>query len=501
MSYTINHYNGTLLTTVADGTVDTSTDLTLIGKNYAGYGQSQNDNFVWLLENFANTTQPPNPLKGQIWFDSGTSKLKFWDGSSFRTTGGAEIGASQPSGLTQGDFWFNTSTNQLFAYTGSTFQLIGPQGVAGQGITQMQSISVTDLENGATHAIIQAVDNGHTIFIISADSAFTLDPSINAITGFDKIHQGVTLAYTKNADNGVTENSVNYRFWGTATNSDRLGGQLASNYLLASNPTFSGTPNFADTGYTVGSPVKLQVFNDPVTAYPTFYNSYNDTVIFKTTVASQSKYPLTLKGTDVLPGVTLTSNLGNSSYVWNNVYATNFVGTATNANYVNLGGTYVSATTASSATTIAARDSNSNIYANTFYGTATSAQYADLAEKYLPSPECGEFSPGTVVTIGGSAEIRPAGYGDKAIGAISTNPAFKMNEGLAGGVFVALKGRVPVKIIGGCSQGDMIAPYGSGQAASMNVMFGNGDTAPICFAMALENCTNSTETLVECVIL
>jgi len=78
MSYTIKHYNGTLLTTVADGTVDTSTDLTLIGKNYAGYGQSQNDNFVWLLENFANTTQPPNPLAGQVWFDSANLKLKFY---------------------------------------------------------------------------------------------------------------------------------------------------------------------------------------------------------------------------------------------------------------------------------------------------------------------------------------------------------------------------------------------------------------------------------------
>ena len=112
MSYTINHYNGTLLTSVADGTVDTSTDLTLIGKNYAGYGQAQNDNFVWLLENFANTSQPPNPLTGQIWFDSGNSKLKFWDGTKFRTTGGAEVGATQPSGLTQGDFWFDTATNQ-----------------------------------------------------------------------------------------------------------------------------------------------------------------------------------------------------------------------------------------------------------------------------------------------------------------------------------------------------------------------------------------------------
>jgi len=98
MSYTINHYNGKLLATVADGTVDTSTDLTLIGKNYAGYGQSQNDNFVWLLENFANTTQPPNPLAGQIWYDSANKKLKFFDGSQIRTASTAELGATAPTG-------------------------------------------------------------------------------------------------------------------------------------------------------------------------------------------------------------------------------------------------------------------------------------------------------------------------------------------------------------------------------------------------------------------
>ena len=52
MPYTINRYNGTVVTTVADGTVDTTTDLKLIGKNYAGYGEIQNENFLFLLENF-----------------------------------------------------------------------------------------------------------------------------------------------------------------------------------------------------------------------------------------------------------------------------------------------------------------------------------------------------------------------------------------------------------------------------------------------------------------
>ena len=211
MAYTINRYNGTVLTTVADGTVDTSTDLTFIGKNYAGYGEKQNENFLFLLENFASTSAPPTPLKGQLWFDSSTSKLKFYDGSKFRATGGAETGSTQPSGFAAiGDFWWDTTNQQLYAWSGTAYQLIGPQAVTGQGITQMQSINVKDLENGTSHAVVQAAINGKVAFIISSDTAFTLDPALNAITGFDKIQQGVTLAFTKNTDAGITNSSSNY---------------------------------------------------------------------------------------------------------------------------------------------------------------------------------------------------------------------------------------------------------------------------------------------------
>ncbi len=126
MPYTINKYNGQVVATVADGTIDSSTDLKLIGKNYAGYGEVQNENFLFLLENFANTTQPPKPLPGQLWYDSGNSKLKFYDGAKFRTTGGAELGSSAPTGLTIGDFWWDTSNKQLYTWDGSSYVLVGP---------------------------------------------------------------------------------------------------------------------------------------------------------------------------------------------------------------------------------------------------------------------------------------------------------------------------------------------------------------------------------------
>ena len=91
MAYQVDKFNGTILTSVEDGTIDTTTDLRLVGKNYAGYGEVQNENFVHLMENFANTSAPPKVIVGQIWYDSATKKLKFYDGSKFRLAGGAEV--------------------------------------------------------------------------------------------------------------------------------------------------------------------------------------------------------------------------------------------------------------------------------------------------------------------------------------------------------------------------------------------------------------------------
>ena len=510
MAYTINHYNGSTLTTVADGTVDTSTDLTLIGKNYAGYGDAQNENFVWLLENFANTASPPNPLSGQIWFDStpGATKLKFFDGTNWRTTGGAAIGPSSPTGLTVGDFWFNTTSNQLFAYTSdpvAPFKLIGPQGVSGAGLTQMQSSTVQDT-NGGSHAIIQAIDNNQTIAIISADPAFTLQNSVNSITGFGRIQQGITLIYTDSnavgAVPGVTNPSVAHRFWGTATNSDKLNGVSASGYVLSSNPSFSNTVNFP-LGYTVGSSgaPPLKVFINATSNNPTVQGAITDTIVFQTTLANQSlAYPLTIKGSDLLPGgsqanlpfSTGVNNIGSSTYQWNNVYATNFLGTATNANNLNLNGSFVTANTAAVANTIAARDATNTIYATTFNGTATAADYADLAEKYLADKE---YEVGTVVSVGGTQEVTACHSGDRALGAVSENPAYMMNQTLKGGVYIALKGRVPVKIRGTVAKGDRIISDTGGCGIAIN------HSHQDVFAIALESSDDEAVKLVECVIL
>ena len=490
MSYTINRYNGTQIAVVADGTIDATLDLKLIGKNYAGYGAVQNENFVYLLENFANTTQPPKPLPGQLWYDSGNSKLKFYDGSKFRTTGGAEIGATAPSGLTVGDFWYDNLNQQLYAFNGTTYTLIGPQAKATSGTTEMRSKSVVDT-SGTTHSVIQAIDNGNVIFVISSDSDFTLDGTINPITGFNTIHQGVTLCYTNNgATPGQTTSS--HRFYGTATNADRLGGLTASNFVQAGSAGFTNLVNFADVGFTVGNPQqRLKVFNDGA-AIPTIANQIDNKIVFQTTISSVTKTPMVLNGNDVLPGSTLTSNLGSSGLQWATVYANYFQGTAAQADKLMVDATARTASVAPNINTVAVRDGTGQLKATFFEGTATAANYADLAEKYLADTD---YEVGTVVMIGGEKEVTACQVGSRAIGAISENPAFMMNKDLEGGTYIALKGRVPVKVTGMVKKGQRLV---AGQDGTAQAAFSN--TADV-FAVALESNDDNGVKIVECIIL
>jgi hypothetical protein len=498
MSYTITRTNGAQVAVVADGTIDATLDLKLIGKNYAGYGGVQNENFVYLLENFASNNPPPRAISGQIWFDSSSSKLKFYDGVKFRTTGGAEISSTAPTGLTVGDFWFDTSNKQLYAWDGATYTLIGPQGVAGsQTVTQMRSISLLDT-SGNPHAVIQAIDDDATIFTISTEN-FTLN-AVNPIDGFTNIHQGVTLCYTNN--DGVStlgQTQTGHRFWGTATNSERLGGLSAGSFIQTTNATFSNPVHFAHTGFTVGDPqALLRVFNDAETT-PTIQNQQGNDIVFKTTVSgtpttSNIKFSGRTSTTyvDILPSTTLVSNIGSLDFQFNSMYADKFKGTADKADLLSVNGNYRAASTDSSINTIAARDVNGYINAVVFQGVATSANYADLAEKYLADAE---YETGTVLMVGGEKEVTAAQVGFRALGAVSANPAYMMNSELEGGTYVALKGRVPVKVKGSVIKGQRLVAGQDGTAQSAM-----GNTADV-FAIALETSNDALVKLIECVIL
>jgi hypothetical protein len=489
MSYTINRFNGSQVTVVADGTIDSTLSIKLIGKNYAGYGEVQNENFVFLLENFSNSTSPPNPLSGQIWFDSANSKLKFYDGSKFRVASGAEASASAPVGLTPGEFWYDTANKQVYVWNGTTFTLVGPQSVAGAGTTQMQSISVLD-DVGATHSIIQAVTNGQIMYIISADE-FILNTALNSISGFSKIGKGITLVNsTIGSTLGVTS-SGDQRFWGTASNSDKLGGIAASEYLRASTTSFATPIHFSDSGFTVGNSNNLSV--SIIGSTPTIANVLGNTVNFQTTVAGVTKTPLSLVGADIVPGENNITNLGAANKVFNTVYATSFSGIVTQSNQIleTVSGLYRSGNTGAAASTVAVRDSNADIYANVFQGIASSADYADLAEKYLADAD---YLVGTVVAIGGAKEVTACAVGDRAIGVVSANPAYMMNSGLEGGTYIALKGRVPCKVIGPIMKGQRLVAGSNGAAQFAH-------TATDVFAIALESSDDVAEKTIEVLVL
>jgi hypothetical protein len=83
MSYIINNSRGNVIAIVADGTVNTTaTDLTLVGRGVTNYGTAENENYVYLLENFANSTAPLIPILGQLWYNSNTDIISAYNSAN-----------------------------------------------------------------------------------------------------------------------------------------------------------------------------------------------------------------------------------------------------------------------------------------------------------------------------------------------------------------------------------------------------------------------------------
>lgn len=318
MAYVINKTNGAQITVVSDGTIDNTLDIKLIGKNYGGYGEVQNENAVFMLENFANTTQPPKPMTGQLWYDTATKKLKYYDSTIFRGLGSIEISSTAPDNPVLGDFWYAIDTKQLKVFNGTQFSLIGPQAVPGAGVTEMVSMSVIDMD-GNTHAIIAAIVSDSTVFIISTDPAFILDPAENPIVGFSKIYQGITVANVIE-NNGVISSTPNsYKYNGTATDSDRLEGYSASDFVRNTDPiVFDYAVRFLDAGFTVGDHNDLRVFINGTT--PVIQNQIGNNIEFKTTVDGNTITKLQIVGNNTVPGADNTTDLGSSTLKFKKLY-------------------------------------------------------------------------------------------------------------------------------------------------------------------------------------
>ena len=338
MAYSINNYNGTPVAAVIDGTISTVLDLTLIGKNYAGYGQSLNDNFVWLLENFAGLQPPKKPIAGELWFDTTTTNLKInvYDGAAWKTLAVSNIGASAPTVHTVGDLWYDSVNNQLNVFNGTSYTRIGPESVTGFGATQMISTGLLDTAVPAvTHPVQQAYVNGQILYIISSDAAFT-PADAGIVANFPTIYPGITL-------------STSFKLNGTSTNADNLGNNPPSYYAPLRNTVFPTLTTF-NAGLTTGGLVAN--------------NSIIQAIGNVLTLGTNNTGTVNLTGNDILPNATATNNIGSSTLQFKNIYAGYVYSIAQKTDTVNLGGAYVTATTANLPNSIVGRDSLGNTTVN-----------------------------------------------------------------------------------------------------------------------------------------
>ena len=263
MAYKINNTFGTLLVTLADGTIDTATtDLALIGKGYAGFGEKLNENLIKLLENFNNTSAPDNKIQGQLWYDQTNKQLNVYTGVKFKPVGSTTNSASAPVNAVQGDLWFDTSNTQLYVYNGTAWTLIGPTTVAGSGVTQVVSEIGQD-NAGVNQSYLKLVANDAVVGVVS-NVAFTpssteTNGAALITAGFSAVAQGIQLSSSVSSA----------KFRGTATDSDKLGGVAAANYLRSdSNDSTNSSFTIAnDTGLILGagSDITMSLTSDNLT--------------------------------------------------------------------------------------------------------------------------------------------------------------------------------------------------------------------------------------------
>jgi hypothetical protein len=361
MPYILNKTNGSVLTTVGDATIDLTTNLSFVGRNYSGYGESVNENFVKLLENFSNTSQPTRPLMGQLWFDSSAPNKRLnvcYDGKNFKGIAGIAVQGTSPKSLTAGDFWYNTDTDQLYAWNGSSPVLIGPLTSSSAKSTwnSVEEVSIEDVLS--KNFFLKALIGSTPVVTISKDT-FTPTSSSDLYQRFSVVKKGITLSGADRITGSST--STGYYFWGTAAEA------------LRSNTS-----------------THVTVAKDETT---------------------------------------------NSSF------------------YVTF-----ASTTTGNRQLFASGNLNYNPYTDTLNFRASSAVYADLAERYESDSI---YDVGTVVVIGGSKEVTLTSVkGNTAvIGPVSKNPAYMMNSQAGTDEthpYIALKGRVPCKVVGKIEKGDLL---------------------------------------------
>lgn len=241
MPYTINKFDGTPLVVLEDGTVDVSTSLQFVGRSYIGYGEIHNENFLFLMENFAGRFPPSRPIIGQTWFDKGdvespTNLLKVFDGEGWKVVGSAILSETAPIDPPTGYLWIDASSNTLNAWNGESWVFIGPETVPNFGTTRARSTKLRDTSN-VEHAVIMLTVNG-SILAIASSSEFLIKPEDRPV-GFTNLIKGLNFSITTKIQGDLQ---------GTADRAKRLETPILINQTL-----FDGSTNVIVRSPTIGS--------------------------------------------------------------------------------------------------------------------------------------------------------------------------------------------------------------------------------------------------------
>jgi hypothetical protein len=424
MSYTINLTNGNLFAVIPDGTINQTSSQTLVGKNYAGYGQFLDDNFIHLLENGANSTPPGAPLTGQLWFNTTTGVLQVYNGVAFKSLGGSQASSTQPTNNSIGDLWYDTTNTQLFVWTGTKWLLVGPIYTAATGVTGAIPTVVSDTLGG-THIVVELYVNDDVVGIISDDTGGWI-PS-PSIPGFANVNPGIQLATTVKGQTPL--------FVGTATNATSLNGVTANAFIRTTGGNMTGA---LSVGTTSGN----------------------------LTLGPNADFVANISGTAV--NLINTDNNGNINFV------------------INKAGITTTAMTINGATGVIS-------------GAAIDANYADVAERFAADEI---YAPGTVVELGGTAEITIANteLSETVFGVISTKAAYLMNSKAGTDLThppIAMTGRVPVLVVGQVNKGDRLVSAGNGMARAAQP---GEATSFNVIGRALESKTTTEQGTVEAIV-
>jgi len=276
MAYKLNKTDGSLLVDLIDGTIDTaSTTLTLVGRNYTGYGEAFNENFIKLLENFSNSNSPSNPIAGQLWWDTAEARLKVFEGTVFKAVGGPFVQKEEPN-MVAGDLWIDNVNNQLHFYDGVQKTLAGPIYTENQGESGFSVSSVRDIQD-RERTVVNLMIGGTKVAVIS-NLQFTPAAGfeIAGITG--DIKKGINVI-----------DKTNFIFEGTADKAKSLLNSngatvVADDFLTAStNSTMQGSLNIVNSaGITIG-PNANEVMSVIGNAFVFANQQLDENVVFRVT--------------------------------------------------------------------------------------------------------------------------------------------------------------------------------------------------------------------------